>query len=68
MQFPAVLLCGVLALAAVWNLSNAHIGEVFVTVQDGKCLYENVTLEDGQAYHSEHPCQIWLCSDVQETN
>uniref|UniRef100_L7LQY6 Putative 8.9 kDa family member n=1 Tax=Rhipicephalus pulchellus TaxID=72859 RepID=L7LQY6_RHIPC len=46
----------------LWHPTETTSGEAFVEVVDGKCIYQNRTLEHHQSIQFESPCQAWFCN------
>ncbi|KAL1474100.1 hypothetical protein MTO96_038243 [Rhipicephalus appendiculatus] len=46
----------------LWHPTETTSGEAFVEVVDGKCVYQNRTLEHHQSIQFESPCQAWFCN------
>ncbi|KAL3226694.1 hypothetical protein MRX96_048934 [Rhipicephalus microplus] len=58
---------GLLVITAVLGITllqptETTSGETFVEVVDGKCVYQNITLEHHQSIQFESPCQAWFCN------
>ncbi|XP_075550521.1 complement inhibitor CirpT4-like [Dermacentor variabilis] len=48
--------------ARLWNPSVAYSGESYVEVVDGKCVFQNRTLDHHENIQFESPCQAWFCN------
>uniref|UniRef100_A0A0K8RIE6 Putative 8.9 kDa protein n=1 Tax=Ixodes ricinus TaxID=34613 RepID=A0A0K8RIE6_IXORI len=61
MKFSSHLFCGLVAVFTAWSLADAYVARAKAENRDGKCFFNNVTIEHGNAYLSENPCESWRC-------
>uniref|UniRef100_V5H119 Putative 8.9 kDa secreted protein n=1 Tax=Ixodes ricinus TaxID=34613 RepID=V5H119_IXORI len=61
MKFSSPLFFGLVAVFTAWSLADAYVARAKAENRDGKCFFNNVTIEHGNAYLSENPCESWRC-------
>uniref|UniRef100_A0A0K8R2Z8 Putative 8.9 kDa protein n=1 Tax=Ixodes ricinus TaxID=34613 RepID=A0A0K8R2Z8_IXORI len=55
MKFSSHLFCGLVAVFTAWSLADAYVARAKAENRDGKCFFNNVTIEHGNAYLSREP-------------
>ncbi|CAN8030704.1 unnamed protein product [Ixodes persulcatus] len=65
MELPTALLLGLVVSTSILEISLAEPPISDVEIVDGKCVYGNYTVADGELLNLADPCQTWRC-EVQE--
>ncbi|CAN7946939.1 unnamed protein product [Ixodes pacificus] len=61
MKISSPIFFGLVAVFTAWSLADAYVARAKAEDRDGKCFFNNVTIEHGTAHVSENPCESWRC-------
>ncbi|CAN8003202.1 unnamed protein product [Ixodes hexagonus] len=61
MQLPTALLLGLVVFVVIFKVSQSEPPFSDVEIVDGKCRYENYTVDNGERLNLADPCQTWAC-------